>query len=95
MWPQLTYFSGYTYTDCVSPTVLRVGNYRFFFFSREEDRIHVHIVSPDGEAKFWLKPVIALATYTGFSEKQLRRLHELVEKHEDDITKAWTEHFSS
>ncbi|MEN6643903.1 MAG: DUF4160 domain-containing protein [Armatimonadia bacterium] len=79
----------------MSPTVLRIGNCRFFFFSREEERIHVHIVSPDGEAKFWLQPVIALATYTGFSDKELRRLHELVEKHEDDIIKAWQEHFKA
>lgn len=91
----MTSFGGYTYTDDVSPTILRIGNCRFFFFSREEERIHVHILSPDGEAKFWLQPVVALATYTGFSDKQLRRLHELVEKHEDEIVKAWTEHFKA
>jgi len=50
----------------MSPTVFKEGNYRFHFFSREEDRIHIHVVSPDGEAKFWLEPIIlktAVETY--------------------------------
>lgn len=45
----------------MSPTVFRESGYRFFFFSREEARQHVHIVSGDGEAKFWLEPEIELA----------------------------------
>lgn len=45
----------------MSPTLFREAGYRFFFFSREESRMHVHIVSEDGEAKFWLKPDIVLA----------------------------------
>jgi len=36
----------------MAPTVLREGQFRFFFFSREEPRIHVHVAHPDGEAKF-------------------------------------------
>jgi hypothetical protein len=40
----------------VSPTIFRNGPYRFYFFSREELRMHVHIQCSDGEAKFWLEP---------------------------------------
>ncbi len=43
----------------VSPTVFRYKNYRFFFFSKEEARMHIHIMSPKGDAKFWIEPVIA------------------------------------
>lgn len=39
-------------------TVFREGQILFFFFSREESRIHVHISHPEGEAKFWLMPHI-------------------------------------
>ncbi|MBC1260761.1 DUF4160 domain-containing protein [Synechococcus sp. BSF8S] len=53
----------------MSPTVFRDGEFRFFFFSREESRIHVHVSHPDGEAKFWLSPSIELARNIG-----LRRL---------------------
>ena len=42
----------------MSPTVLRYKHYRFFFFSREETRKHVHVVSPEGEAKFWWEPIL-------------------------------------
>lgn len=45
----------------MSPTVLRAGAYRFYFFSREEERPHVHVQHPDGEAKFWLEPELAPA----------------------------------
>jgi hypothetical protein len=33
--------------------------------------MHIHVVSPDGEAKFWIEPIVALANYSGFSIKQL------------------------
>ncbi|MCP4976086.1 MAG: DUF4160 domain-containing protein [Maribacter sp.] len=49
----------------MSPTVFKEGKYRFHFFSKEEQRIHIHVVSPDGEAKFWLEPTISLANYYG------------------------------
>jgi hypothetical protein len=38
----------------VSPAVFREGPFRFFFFSREELRLHIHVQSADGEAKFWI-----------------------------------------
>jgi Domain of unknown function (DUF4160) len=42
----------------MAPTIVRDGQFRLFFFSREETRIHVHIAHPDGEAKFWLIPFL-------------------------------------
>lgn len=32
--------------------------------------MHIHVHSPDGEAKFWLEPVIALANSQGLSAKK-------------------------
>ena len=78
----------------MSPTVLRHKNYRFFFFSREEPRMHVHISSPDGEAKFWLEPMIALADYNGYSERQLKEIAKVVDRHAKEFEKAWKEHFT-
>ncbi len=45
----------------MSPTVFRAKGYRFFFFSREEARMHIHVHHESGEAKFWLEPEIAVA----------------------------------
>ncbi len=79
--------------DRVSPTILRIGSLRFFFFSREEARVHVHIQAPDGEAKFWLDPEITLADQVGLRPAALKRIERLVRKHELEIRKAWKLHF--
>ena len=79
----------------MSPTVLRVGALRFFFFSREESRIHVHVQAPDGEAKFWLEPEIAVAESVGLDGPALKRIERLVRKHEREIQTAWRKHFSA
>lgn len=55
----------------MSPTVFKEGKYRFHFFSKKEERIHIPVISPDGEVKFWLEPTISLANYCGFSKKEL------------------------
>jgi hypothetical protein len=56
----------------MAPTIFRECGFRFFFFSREEPRLHVHVSHPDGEAKFWLKPDLVLATSAGLSTRQIR-----------------------
>lgn len=78
----------------MTPTVFRHKNYRFYFFSREEKRMHVHVSSADGEAKFWIEPVVALANHAGLNPKQLTELQRLVEKSKNEIAKAWKNHFS-
>lgn len=52
----------------MSPTIFREAGFRFFFFSREESRMHVHVSHSDGEAKFWLEPQIELANSIGLSQ---------------------------
>lgn len=79
----------------MSPTVFRAGPFRFFFFSREEPRIHIHVVSADGEAKYWLEPEIELAKNYGFANSDLRRIEKLIEEHEQEIRDAWKRHFGS
>jgi hypothetical protein len=79
----------------MSPTVFREGGFRFFFFSREESRIHIHVTHTDGEAKFWLKPEIELAINKGLSSKQIGEALLLVQHHSEEILNAWYEHFAS
>ena len=77
----------------MSPTIFRDGSFRFYFFSREEPRMHVHVQCPDGEAKFWLEPAIAQAQNHGLSEQQLRTAKSLIEAHAGEIRSAWKKHF--
>lgn len=79
----------------MSPTVFREGGYRFFFFSREESRIHVHVVSDDGEAKFWLKPELELAKNYRYSRHQLKEIEAIIKEHYNDLINAWYKHFKS
>ena len=79
----------------MSPTILRQGSNRFFFNSREETRMHIHVVTPDGTAKFWLEPLVALADYYGLNRKELRQLEEIVRERQDDFINAWRKHFNS
>jgi hypothetical protein len=56
--------------------------------------MHVHVECPDGEAKFWLEPVVALAHNYGLTVRQVRTAQRLVEVHVSEIISAWQKHFS-
>ena len=79
----------------MSPTVFWERGYRFFFFSREETRIHVHISCGEGEAKFWLEPQIELARNYRLSRRRLREIEQIIEEHYDELRTAWQDHFGS
>ena len=78
----------------MSPTIFREKGYRFFFFSREETRMHVHVYCGDGEAKFWLEPEIELARNYRLSRLQLKQIEEIIEDHYSELTSAWQKHFN-
>jgi len=79
----------------MTPTVFSKQGYRFFFFSREEQRMHVHVVSTDGEAKFWLEPEVEAAKVYRYNQQQLRIIKLLVEEHRDELIAAWRQHFGT
>lgn len=75
------------------PTVLRLGGFRFFFYSREgSEPPHIHVERDEDVAKFWLAPV-RLASSQGFRARDLSRLQPLVREHEAAFLEAWREHF--
>ena len=56
--------------------------------------MHVHVSSPDGEAKFWLEPILALAAHTGLNARELARMQRAVEQNHEEIVRAWSAHFA-
>jgi hypothetical protein len=78
----------------MSPTVFKWRGYRFFFFSREESRPHVHVYCSDGEAKFWLEPAVELARNHGLSPVQVSELKSVVEEKRNELLNAWRTHFA-
>lgn len=74
------------------PTVLRIGRYRFFFFSNESNEPpHIHVKAGSDEVKFWLDPV-DLARNHGFRGRDLNEIEDLVIEHRTRLLEAWHEH---
>ena len=75
------------------PTVLRVGPYRFFFYSNEgTEPAHIHVRSADGEAKYWLRPVEE-AWHSGYHTRQLTQIEGHINENLSLLLAAWDEHF--
>ncbi len=55
--------------------------------------MHVHVISAEGEAKFWLEPEIELARNYRYSRKQLKDIERLIEGHYDELIDAWKKNF--
>ena len=72
-------------------TVLRLGSYRFHFYSDEgNEPPHIHVAIPDGECKFWLDPV-RLARNKGVPPAALREIEKLVFEHQSLLTRKYDE----
>jgi hypothetical protein len=76
------------------PTVLRVGPYRFFFYSSDRaEPVHVHVEGAGGSAKFWLGPV-RLQGSRGFTRHELSRVYQLVVEQREHLVRAWHAYFN-
>ncbi|MFN3410339.1 MAG: DUF4160 domain-containing protein [Limisphaerales bacterium] len=78
---------------CRESDNIPVSQLPVLFFSREEPRLHVHVISPDGEAKFWLEPAIELAVNKGIGPTELNELQKIVEERQNEIREHWQRHF--
>ena len=75
------------------PTILRIGAYRFFFYSNENgEPPHIHVQRDNKLAKFWLKPVL-MSSSIGFSSFELRRISKIVVQHKEELLEARDEYF--
>lgn len=70
------------------PTILRIGPYRFYFYSNEKgEPPHIHVQRERFLAKFWLNPV-SLAGSKRFSSHELRAIQRHVEDNRDKLLEA-------
>ncbi|MBD3331391.1 DUF4160 domain-containing protein [candidate division GN15 bacterium] len=73
----------------MSPTVSRIGPYRFFFYANElGEQPYVHVQRERAVAKFWLEPV-ALARSRNSPSHELTRIEGLVTEHRETFLEAW------
>ena len=77
------------------PTVLRIGPYRFFFYSGDGgEPPHVHVERDAQIAKVWLEPV-RLVRSGGFRRRELRAIEELVSDNKETLLESWNEFFDA
>ena len=78
------------------PVIFRRRGYRFFFYANEgnpREPIHVHVERGEFQAKFWIRPEIAIAYNDGFNARTLRELLSVVEANREHIERAWNAFF--
>ena len=77
------------------PTVLRIGPYRFFFYSSDrQEPPHIHVARERASAKFWLEPV-RLERNRGFAAHELGQVQALVEENRQHLLRTWNEFFNA
>ncbi len=77
------------------PTILRIGSYRFFFYSNEAgEPTHIHVQKDDCLAKFWLEP-ISIANSYKFSSVELSKIMTIIKEHKQKFIEAWNEFFGA
>jgi hypothetical protein len=80
--------------DTFMPTVLRVGSYRFYFFSNEgNEPPHIHVKARSDIAKFWFSPIDIASNY-GFRAYELNKIQQIIEKHQLELLEAWNEYIN-
>jgi hypothetical protein len=75
------------------PTVMRIGAFRFYFYSHEPNEPpHVHVDRDMATIKVWLDPV-EVAKSRGFRAHEISGIVTMVEEHRTRLLEAWHEYF--
>lgn len=70
------------------PTILKVGPYRFFFYTGDKSEPpHIHVERDDRIAKFWLDPT-RLQRSGGFSRVEISKMRNIVNEHHSKLLEA-------
>jgi hypothetical protein len=72
------------------PTALRIGPYRFYFYSYDcREPRHMHVDRENMSAKIWLDPVVSLAENHGYNRKELREIERTATENLDILRNEW------
>ena len=75
------------------PTVLRIGPFRFYFYSHEPNEPpHVHVDRDEATIKIWLEAV-EIARSRGFRAHEIGIVVAMVQEHREMLLEAWHDHF--
>jgi hypothetical protein len=72
------------------PTALRIGPYRFYFYSYDcQEPRHMHVDRDNLSAKIWLDPDVLLAENHGYSRQELREIERIARAHLEELRNEW------
>ncbi len=75
------------------PTLLKIGPYRFFFYSSDGcEPMHVHVERDNNIAKFWLDP-IRLQNSGGFRRNEINSIQGVIQEYQVAFMEKWNEYF--
>lgn len=75
------------------PTLLRIGAFRFYFYSHElNEPPHVHVDRGTATIKIWLES-LQVAKSRGFRAHEIGGIVAMVETHREMFLEAWHEYF--
>ncbi len=76
------------------PEILRMFGLRFFFYSREHEPIHIHVMNQDGKAKFDILPEgVVLVENKGIKSKDIKVAEMVLEENKELAIEKWNEYF--
>jgi hypothetical protein len=73
------------------PTVLRVADFVFSFYSNDHEPAHVHATNGDGTAVIEIDSGRIMQKLGDIREKDIRRATVLVAEHNAHLQSAWTD----
>ncbi|HEU4880786.1 MAG TPA: DUF4160 domain-containing protein [Longimicrobium sp.] len=73
------------------PTVLRVADFVFSFYSDDHEPAHVHATNGDGTAIIEIDSGRLMQKLGNIRKKDIRRATVLVAEHKDHLQTAWTD----
>ena len=78
----------------MSPKFLCENGYIFKIYFNEEERVHIHVVKAEKEAKFWLEPNIELAENFGFNSKEIKVITQMIDTYGDEFRQKYKQYIS-
>ena len=73
--------------------MLRIGAFRFYFFSHEPNEPpHIHVDRDEATIKVWLEPV-EVSKSRGFRAHEIGEVVEMVVANQIRLLEAWHEYF--
>jgi hypothetical protein len=76
----------------MSPLFKEENGFAFRIFSNEENRMHIHVLKDNNEAKIWLEPDIKIEYNNGFKLQEIKKVLLIVKENEEEFKQKYREY---